>query len=278
MKTKPFWIRTKRPDSGAFNRVNNLLERYNVHTVCKSARCPNTGECFSRNHLTFMILGDVCTRRCRFCSVKKGDPEPVNCKEIGQITEIVGLMNMDYVVITSVTRDDLPDGGVGLYCKVIEALKEKHRDIKIEILTPDFYGKCFDDLLCAAPYVWAHNVETVPRLYKEIRPQADYIRSLKLLSEIKTKRNDIFTKSGIMLGLGETESEILDVLCDLRDAGVDIVTLGQYLKPSKESVNVERFLTPLEFEEYRKKAVNIGFKYVQSAPLVRSSYRINDKL
>jgi lipoic acid synthetase len=275
MITKPQWIRTKWPDGKTFNKVNDLLEDRKVNTVCRSARCPNVGECFSRNHLTFMILGDVCTRKCKFCSVNKGQPQPPDPKEIENIIEIVNLMKMDYVIITSVTRDDLSDGGVGMYIDLVIRLKEKFSGIKVEILTPDFFGNFYDGLVNAKPYIWAHNMETVPRLYRHIRPQADYLRSLKLLSDIKAKKNDIFTKSGIMLGLGEEEDEVLSVLNDLKDAGVDIVTLGQYLKPSKESVDVEKFISPEKFDWYKGKALELGFKSVQSAPLVRSSYREN---
>ncbi len=273
--TKPEWIRTKWPDAETFNKVNSLLEKRKIHTVCRSAKCPNVGECFSKNHLTFMILGDICTRRCKFCAVNKGLPQVPDPVEIERIVELVALMKMDYVIITSVTRDDLLDGGVGFYCKIVKRLKEQNFSVKIEILTPDFFGKSYEDLIDEKPYIWAHNVETVPRLYKQIRPQADYSRSLNLLNDIKAKKNDIFTKSGIMLGLGEKDNEVLDVLNDLKKSQVDIVTLGQYLKPCKESVDVEEFISPKKFEWYKEKALGLGFKSVQSAPLVRSSYREN---
>lgn len=275
---KPEWIRTKWPDSGAFNRINGLLEKRNVHTVCRSAKCPNIGECFSRNHMTFMILGDVCTRRCKFCSVKKGDTLPPNIDEVNHIVEIVGVLGLIYVIITSVTRDDLPDGGASIFADLIHKLREKDTGVKIEILTPDFFEKSYDVLISAMPYIWAHNIETVPRLYKDIRPRADYKRSLNLLANIKAKKNDILTKSGIMLGLGEEENEVLDVFRGLKSVGVDIITIGQYLKPGMENVDVKKYYTPEEFNWYKEKAFEMGFKFVMSAPLVRSSYRGNDKM
>lgn len=269
----PRWIRTTCPEPRIFNEVSRILEEYNIHTVCRHARCPNIGECFSKKNITFMILGDVCTRRCTFCSVKKGIPLPPDPDEIIRVVETVGLLGLTYVIITSVTRDDLSDGGASVFSEIVNQLRERYAGIKIEILTPDFD----EELLSAKPYIWAHNVETVPRLYKDIRPQADYMRSINLLKAIKAKRNDIFTKSGIMLGLGEGPDEVLEVLRDLKDVGVDIVTIGQYLKPNRDSTDVKRFLTPEEFQWYEQKALGLGFKSVLSGPLVRSSYRKTEK-
>lgn len=273
MIVKPKWIRTKWPEPVVFNRVAGLLDKYRLNTVCRSARCPNIGECFSHNHMTFMILGDICTRNCAFCSVKKGDPAPTDINDVKHIVEVVGLLGLEYVIVTSVTRDDLPDGGSSVFADVISALKEKYAGIKIEILTPDFFGNASGNIVNSGPYIWAHNMETVPRLYREIRPQADYERSLGLLRSIKSKRNDILTKSGIMLGLNEGEQEVLDVFCDLREACVDIVTIGQYLKPDNNCIDVARYITPEKFVWYKEQALKMGFKVVQSAPLVRSSYR-----
>lgn len=267
---KPKWIRTKWPEPRPFNRISRILDEYNINTVCRSARCPNIGECFSQNHVTFMILGDVCTRRCTFCSVKKGIPLPPNPNEINRIVEVVGILGLSYVIITSVNRDDLQDGGAGVFSELVRELKERYAGIKVEVLTPDFVD---EGLLEVGPYIWAHNVETVPRLYKEVRPQADYKRSINILRSIKAKRNDILTKSGIMLGLGEESREVLEVLVDLKDACVDIVTIGQYLRPSRDSISVKRFLTPDEFQWYGEKALGLGFKSVVSGPLIRSSYR-----
>lgn len=269
----PQWIRTTCPEPGNFNKVSKILEQYNIDTVCRHARCPNIGECFSRKNITFMILGGVCTRRCTFCSVRKGRPVPPDQDEIRRIVEVAGLLGLSYIVITSVTRDDLPDGGAGVFSELVRQLVRRYSGIKIEILTPDFLGIVYEEILEARPYIWAHNIETVPRLYKDIRPQADYMRSINLLKTIKTKGNDILTKSGIMLGLGEESEEVREVLRDLKDVGVDIITIGQYLKPSRDSTDVKRFLAPEEFQWYEQKALGLGFKSVLSGPLVRSSYR-----
>lgn len=273
MITKPDWIRTKWADSGKLAEVLSVLKKYNINTVCRSARCPNVCECFTKKHFTFMILGDVCTRNCKFCSVNKGMPAVPYRDEISNIIKAVEEMDINYAVITSVTRDDLDDGGAGVFAELICKLKEKRPYIKVEILTPDFAGEVYQNIIDSNPYIWAHNVETVPRLYSRIRPMADYKSSLNLLKNIKSKTDDIFTKSGIMLGLGESREEILEVFSDLRSAKVDIVYIGQYLKPSKESIDVFRYLTPEEFLWYGNKAAEMGFKSVKSAPLVRSSYR-----
>ena len=270
---KPPWIRTKWPQPGEFNRINNILEKYRINTVCRSARCPNIGECYSRGHLTFMILGNICTRNCRFCSVPKGDPLPVDANETDRIVEVTGILGLRDVIITSVTRDDLSDYGAGLFRELIIRLRKRYPGIRIEILTPDFGGIADGGILDASPYIWSHNVETVPRLYGKLRPKADYWRSLNLVKEIKSKRNDILTKSGIMLGLGEKKDEVINVLAHLRDRGIDIVTIGQYLQPAKVNVPVNRFLPPDEFDWYSNQARAMGFGKVMSAPLVRSSYR-----
>ena len=273
MPRKPPWIKTRWPQPGEFNRINDTLRQYRINTVCRQARCPNIGGCYSRGYLTFMILGNICTRSCKFCSVPKGVPVPLDPDEINRIIEVTGILGLTEVIITSVTRDDLPDGGADLFRFLVVRLKEKYPGIKIEILTPDFWGNADPGILDASPSIWAHNVETVPRLYKELRPLADYERSLRLLKGIKSKRNDILTKSGIMLGLGEEKDEVVSVLARLRDCGVNMVTIGQYLQPDKSSVRVNRFLNPDEFNRYRDQALEMGFTAVMSAPLARSSYR-----
>jgi len=275
MERKPQWIRTKFLLPENFSKVSNILSENKVHTVCREAKCPNVGECFSCSHLTFMILGDICTRTCRFCSVKKGIPLPLDGSEIGRIVNVVGVLNIKDIVITSVTRDDIPDGGAEVFAEAIKRIRAKNENVKIEILTPDFFGDVPECILEAMPDIWAHNIETVPELYKNVRPKTDYKHSIKLLKNIKQKRNDILTKSGIMLGLGEKKEQVLNVFRDLRDADVDALTIGQYLKPSKDSVDVCDYLTPDEFVFYKNKSLEMGFKNVLSAPLVRSSYRSN---
>lgn len=272
---KPEWIRVRCPDPRKSIELDKDLICNRVHTVCRSARCPNIGECFSKGHLTFMIMGDVCTRACRFCAVKKGVPTLLDYDEPYRMVEVIRKWVLNDIVITSVTRDDLPDGGAGFYAYTIRVIRDLIPDVKIEILTPDFKGnrENLGELFIYKPDIWAHNVETVPRLYPLVRSKAEYKRSLELLAYIKKKDDDILTKSGIMLGLGETEEEIREVLKDLCSVGVDIVTLGQYLQPTRESVEVTRYLLPKEFEYYKRVAYQMGFKKVVSGPLVRSSYK-----
>lgn len=269
----PNWFRKKFPDIRKILYVREILERYKLHTICDSACCPNIGDCFERKTATFLILGDICTRNCRFCAVKKGIPEPVDEGEIDRLSKAVSELNLRYVVLTSVTRDDLPDFGANHFKRVIETLKKG--GIIVEALIPDFKGDkgALSMVLEASPHVLAHNIETVPRLYGKVRPEADYKRSIELLAEVKRKKKNILTKSGLMVGLGEKDEEIFEVFRDLREAECDIVTIGQYLSPSLEHYPVKRFVEPEIFLEYEKIARDMGFKEVVSGPLVRSSFK-----
>lgn len=259
------------------SQMNELLERHNVNTVCRSARCPNIGECFKNKEATFMILGNVCTRGCNFCSVKKGKPLPIDTEEPARIAEAVLELGLEYVVITSVTRDDLADGGAGQFVAAINAIKSCNYNIKIEILTPDFNNNVstLDKIILAKPDCFAHNIETVPSLYGRIRPAANYKNSLSILHYIKTK-SDILTKSGIMLGLGETNQEVLEVIKGLRRARCDILTIGQYLRPSADCADVVEFINPEQFSYYENFAKSLGFASAISAPFVRSSYKAKE--
>lgn len=276
MRTFPQWLKRQMPIQ-AIENMNRLLKEFDLHTVCRSARCPNAGECFKNKEATFMILGNICTRNCRFCSVKNGFPEAPDSDEPYRIAEAVKKLGLEYVVVTSVTRDDLLDGGANHFAAVIRAIRFHNQDIKIEILTPDFYNNInsIDKVIQANPDVFAHNMETVPRLYSKIRPHANYRNSLSILNYAKNN-SDILTKSGIIIGLGEKDEEILEIIKDLRQAGCDILTIGQYLKPSKDCLDVEEFITPEQFEYYKNYAENLGIAYVASAPLVRSSYKAKE--
>ena len=275
MTVHPSWIRTKWLEPGKINFIDGLLKKHRLHTVCRSAKCPNIGECFSRHHLTFIILGDVCTRNCRVCAVATGDPLALDLEESQRIAELVKVLGLKDVVITSVTRDDLIDGGADLFRQTIAILRNRFPDIAIEILTPDFNGNklAIEIIMNSPPDVWAHNLETVPELYRTVRPQASYGMSLSVLEQIKLKSNDILTKSGIMLGLGEKPQAVLGVLDDLKSVAVDIVTLGQYLQPDKNCLKPDRYISPEDFKKYAEYAYQLGFKQVLSGPLVRSSYR-----
>ena len=275
MSIHPGWIRTKRLEPEVFHKVDKAIKKNRINTVCRSARCPNVSECFSKGHMTFLILGDICTRGCRFCSVGSGVPTLVDKDEPERIADVIKDLEIKYVVITSVTRDDLPDKGAEIFSKTVSLIKDRFFGITVEILTPDFSGNNYaiESISPARPDIWAHNLEMVPRLYPVLRAKADYNRSLHMLEEIKLKTHDILTKSGIMLGLGEKKKEVLEVFRDLKNAEVDIVTIGQYLQPDKSCVEVDRYVDPKEFEEYRDIACNMGFKEVKSGPLVRSSYR-----
>lgn len=272
---KPDWIRVRIPASPAVNNVKKLLRENNLVTVCEEAACPNLPECFSHGTATFMIMGDKCTRRCSFCDVAHGRPDPLDPNEPLHLGTTIAKMGLRYVVVTSVDRDDLRDGGASHFTACINAIRENNPAIKIEILVPDYRGRL--DIALAVtgqslPDVFNHNIETVPRLYKQARPGSDYAHSLRLLSEFKKRYPHIPTKSGVMLGLGETNDEIEQTLKDLRDHQVDMVTLGQYLQPSKYHMPVARFVTPLEFKQFGDFAKDIGFINVASGPLVRSSY------
>lgn len=272
---KPDWIRVKIPASPAVSNLKKLLRENHLVTVCEEAACPNLPECFTHGTATFMIMGDKCTRRCSFCDVAHGRPDPLDPNEPIHLANTIAQMALRYVVITSVDRDDLRDGGASHFTACIIAIREKNPQIKIEILVPDYRGRLEIALEATGkslPDVFNHNIETVPRLYKQARPGSDYAHSLRLLQEFKKRYPNIPTKSGIMLGLGETNEEIEQTLHDLRAHEVDMVTLGQYLQPSRYHLPVARFVTPDEFKQFGDLAKKLGFKNIASGPLVRSSY------
>jgi lipoic acid synthetase len=272
---KPDWIRVKIPASPAVNDLKKLLRENNLVTVCEEAACPNLPECFTHGTATFMIMGDKCTRRCSFCDVAHGRPDPLDPNEPIHLGKTIAQMGLRYVVVTSVDRDDLRDGGASHFSACIKAIREHSPNIKIEVLVPDYRGRM--DIALAVtgtdlPDVFNHNIETVPRLYKQARPGSDYAHSLTLLQEFKKRYPAIPTKSGIMLGLGETNDEIEQTLKDLREHDVDMVTLGQYLQPSRFHMPVARYVTPEEFQRFAELGKELGFKNIASGPLVRSSY------
>ena len=272
---KPSWIRARAPTHPRVQELKKLMRDHHLHTVCEEASCPNLGECFAHGTATFMILGDLCPRRCPFCDVAHGRPAPIDMAEPENLAQAVQLMGLSYVVITSVDRDDLRDGGAGHFAACIKAVRSQSPATRIEILTPDFRGRmdtALDGLRTAPPDIFNHNLETVPRLYKQVRPGADYAWSLDLLQRFKSQHPGIPTKSGIMLGLGEELLEVKQVLRDLREHACDMLTLGQYLQPSRYHLAVSRFVHPDEFRELGEYAQSIGFSSVASAPLVRSSY------
>lgn len=273
-KTKfPPWIKKRIPPGGAGERVRELLSRLQLATVCQSARCPNQCECFARGTAAFMILGNICTRSCGFCAVAHGACRPPDPTEPARVAEAAVALALSHVVVTSVTRDDLPDGGAEQFRQTILALAGKLR-CRIEVLTPDFQGDhaAIERVASAHPHVYNHNVETAPRLYAQVRPQADYRRSLALLRLVKDRHPELRTKSGLMVGLGETPDELLAVLGDLREAGCEMVTIGQYLQPSPRHLPVREFVTPEQFAVYEARARAMGFAAVASGPFVRSSY------
>ncbi len=272
---KPSWIRTKLPTSQRFQDIKSILRKNSLFTVCEEASCPNIGECFSKGTATFMILGDMCTRRCPFCDVAHGRPEPADPAEPKRLAETISSLGLSYVVITSVDRDDLRDGGATHFVDCIKQIRLKCPQTKIEILTPDFRGrldKALNILSESPPDVMNHNLETVPRLYRKARPGASYENSLNLLLEFKKQHPNVLTKSGLMVGLGETDEEITSVMDDLNEKLVDMVTIGQYLQPTNGHLPVERFVHPDQFEKFKIYGDKLGFKHVASGPLVRSSY------
>lgn len=271
---KPDWIRVKAPTSEEAAEVRRLMRDKNLHTVCEEAACPNIGECWKHKHATFMILGDTCTRACAFCNVKTGKPGAVDMMEPENLADSVARMGLKHVVITSVDRDDLADGGAFQFVACIERIRALGGDTTIEILTPDFRDKAgaIEAVARAKPDVFNHNLETVPRLYPGIRPGARYFDSLRLLQKVKEVDPSIFTKSGIMVGLGETRAEVLQVMDDMRSANIDFITIGQYLQPTPKHVGVDRFVTPDEFADYRAMAKAKGFLMVAATPLTRSSH------
>ena len=275
---KPHWIRVKAPTSSLFEKTKKIVKKNHLITVCEEAACPNISECWQKKHATFMILGDTCTRACAFCNVKTGKPNKIDKFEPYKISNTVKDLGLEHVVITSVDRDDLDDGGAQHFVNVIKSLRELCPKTTIEILTPDFYkkNKAQDILSEGLPDVFNHNLETVPRLYPTIRPGSRYFISLKLLNDIKKNFPFIFTKSGLMVGLGESKEEIYQVMDDLRSADVDLLTIGQYLQPTEKHAKLEKFVTPEEFETYKKMAYAKGFLMVASSPLTRSSYHASE--
>jgi lipoic acid synthetase len=272
---KPEWIRVRVSQSESFREVKRVLREARLHTVCEEASCPNIGECFGKGTATFMVLGDLCTRRCPFCDVAHGRPLPPDPSEPQQLADTVARLGLKYVVITSVDRDDLRDGGAAHFADCIRAVRHRSPETRIEVLTPDFRGRVDIalDILCAdAPDVMNHNLETVPRLYRQARPGADYGHSLRLLQSFRQRRPEVPTKSGLMLGLGETDGEVLDVMRDLRLHGVDMLTVGQYLQPRPGNLGVQRYVAPQQFEAIAAQARAMGFSHAACGPLVRSSY------
>ena len=275
---KPKWLKVKLPTGEAYKKVRNLVSEHKLNTICESGNCPNMGECWGAGTATFMILGNVCTRSCGFCAVSTGKPEKVDVFEPGRVANSVKLMKVKHAVITSVDRDDLKDGGSEIWVNTVKAIRRQSPSTTLETLIPDFAGnwKNLKNIIEIAPEIVSHNIETVRRLTKTIRVQAKYNRSLELL--LRLKQGGMKTKSGLMLGLGETHDEILETLQDLRSVNVDIVTLGQYLQPTPKHAPVEEFITPDQFEMYKNYGLELGFKYVESGPLVRSSYHAEKHL
>ena len=275
---KPPWIRVKAPGSPEYHATRRLLRELDLHTVCEEAGCPNIGECWKDKHATMMILGAVCTRACTFCNVATGRPDLVDPHEPERVGDAVARLGLNHIVVTSVDRDDLDDGGAGHFAQTIAAIRNAAPVTTIEVLIPDFLRKdgAVDTVVAARPDVINHNLETVPRLYAEVRPGARYFHSLRLLDQVKRIDPAMFTKSGIMVGLGEDRTEVLQVMDDLRAAEVDFLTIGQYLQPTPKHHRVDRFVTPEEFEGYRRQALGKGFLIVSASPLTRSSYHAGD--
>ena len=276
--SKPDWIRVKAPTSAAYLETHALVKEHKLHTVCEEAACPNIGECWKKKHATFMILGSVCTRACSFCNIKTGRPDLLDPHEPERVAQAVATLGLKHAVITSVDRDDLDDGGAEHFAQTISAIRTHSPSTTIEVLTPDFLRKegSLEKVIAARPNVFNHNLETVPRLYTEVRPGARYFHSLSLLKKAKELDPTIFTKSGIMVGLGETKGEIYQVMDDLRSAQVDFMTIGQYLQPTPNHHAVMRFVEPTEFEEYARMARGKGFLLISASPLTRSSYHADE--
>lgn len=275
---RPSWLRARAPVGENYRELKRLVADLNLHTVCESAACPNTGECWNHRTATFMILGNVCTRRCGFCNVQKGPPMAVDYDEPRRVAEACAVLGLKYAVVTSVNRDDRKDGGAELFALTIEAIRERIPGCKVEVLVPDFQGShaAMDIVMNAEPDVLNHNIETVPRLYRQVRLGARYERSLDMLAYAKMRRPSAPTKSGLMLGLGENDAEVRQVMRDLRAHQVDILTLGQYLRPSQKHLPIIRYATLEEFAEYKRVGYEMGFGHVESGPLVRSSYHAAD--
>jgi lipoic acid synthetase len=278
--SRPTWLRAPAPVGTNYRQLKALVAKLNLHTVCESAACPNVGECWNRRTATFMILGNVCTRRCGFCAVQKGAPLEVDYDEPRRVAEACAALGLRYAVVTSVNRDDRKDGGAELFALTIAAIRERIAGCRVEVLVPDFQGShaAMEMVMNAHPDVLNHNIETVPRLYRQVRLGARYERSLDMLAWAKVLRPHVPTKSGLMLGLGETRDEVLTVMRDLRRHNVEILTLGQYLRPSPKHLPIIRYVPMDEFDEYRRIGVEMGFAHVESGPLVRSSYHASDAL
>lgn len=276
------WLHVKGTEENisATAEMKALLDDLGLHTVCEEANCPNVGECFFRGTATFLVLGNICTRNCRFCAVAKGKPLPIDDGEPARVAEASYRLGLKHVVVTSVTRDDLSDGGAAHFAQVIYALRERLPKATVEVLVPDFQGsrEALEVVLKSKPDVLGHNVETIPRLYSLVRPKADYMRSLNLLKCAKEIDPDVMTKSGLMVGLGEEEKEVHDVLLDLREVACDFVTIGQYLRPSPAHVPIASYVTPEMFQRYKVEATKLGFRYVASSPFVRSSFHAEEAL
>jgi len=278
LKKKPDWIRSKIVDSQIFFKTKEVVNKNNLHTVCQEANCPNITECWSKKHATFMIMGDTCTRGCAFCDVKTGKPSPLDKLEPFKVSKAVKELELNHVVITSVDRDDLDDGGANHFKEVVLEVKKNNPNTTIEVLTPDFLkkGHAYEKVVEANPDVFNHNIETVPSLYLKVRPGSRYFTSLELLKMVKNKNPHLFTKSGIMLGLGEDKDEVIQVMDDLRMANVDFLTIGQYLQPSVKHFPLNRYVHPDEFIELKNIALSKGFLLVSSSPLTRSSYHADE--
>lgn len=279
-RRRPPWIRVRAPGGETYERVRELMRSKTLHTVCEEAQCPNLGECWGKGTATFLMMGDTCTRSCGFCDIKTGMPSPLDWGEPNRIAESVRAMGLQHVVITSVNRDDRPDGGAPLFSMVIRRIRQLQPGCSIEVLIPDFKGSelALKMVMDAQPEILNHNIETVPRLFKKVQPQDRYDWALATLANAKRMDSQVLTKSGIMLGLGETLAEVKDTMGDLAAIGVDILTLGQYLQPSKRHLPIERYYTPDEFTELREAGLQMGFKWVESGPLVRSSYRAAEQV
>jgi len=274
---RPEWLK-KRVNLNEMVYVKDLLRKLSLHTVCEEANCPNISECFSRKIATFLILGHICTRNCKFCNIRKGRPEPVDENESIRVAEAVEKLGLSFVVITSVTRDDLEDGGAGIFSATVREIRKIKGGIRIELLIPDFKGdkEALEKVVNSHPEIISHNVETVPSLYPEVRSKSDYKLSLKVLENVKKMERGIYTKSGIMVGLGEKDKEVIDVMRDLREVGCDFLSIGQYLQPSKNHYPVREYIEPEKFEFYKEEALKLGFKHVKSGVYVRSSYLAED--
>jgi lipoyl synthase len=280
MRRHPDWLKVKIGGGETYQQVKSLLRTSKLHTICEEAKCPNIAECFGSGTAVFLILGDTCTRSCQYCAVNHGTPHPVNPDEPRDIAESVKTLGLQYVVVTSVTRDDLSDGGAGVFSKTIKEIRHENPDVHIEVLIPDFNGQraALQEVVKAAPDVINHNIEVVEELFPTIRPQGHYRRSLSVLQTIKTMDSAMKTKSGLMIGLGETREQILTTMNDLRKADVDFLTIGQYLQPTKQHEEIQKYYTPEEFKEFKDIALNLGFTHVESGPLVRSSYHAEKAL